>query len=96
MVNNSVVLAVAFQIHYYTILTKSADKTWAQMNATIWDQYVYHLSTDRYEVPLTVNQNRVESKHYCNLNPIPGPSRPRTATKRQRLRNDRESRSSLS
>lgn len=36
--NHSVVLAVAFQIHYYIILTNSADKTWAQMNASIWDQ----------------------------------------------------------
>lgn len=39
MMNNySVIIAVAFQIHYYNVLAKSADKTWAQMNASIWDQ----------------------------------------------------------
>lgn len=38
LITNSVVIAVAFQIHYYIILVRSADKTWAQMNASIWDQ----------------------------------------------------------
>jgi hypothetical protein len=35
---NSVILSVAFQIHYYGIVVSSSDKTWAQMNASIWDQ----------------------------------------------------------
>lgn len=46
-----VVLAVAFQIRYYLILTKSSDKTWAQMNASIWDQAVLNLSIIATSIP---------------------------------------------
>ncbi|PCG92746.1 Hypothetical protein PENO1_072980 [Penicillium occitanis (nom. inval.)] len=46
-----VVIAVAFQIHYYIILTNSADKTWAQMNASIWDQAVLNLSIIATSIP---------------------------------------------
>uniref|UniRef100_A0A093VNT6 Rhodopsin domain-containing protein n=1 Tax=Talaromyces marneffei PM1 TaxID=1077442 RepID=A0A093VNT6_TALMA len=46
-----VVIAVAFQIHYYIILTESTDKTWAQMNASIWDQAVLNLSIIATSVP---------------------------------------------
>jgi hypothetical protein len=46
-----VVIAVAFQIHYYLIATEAADKTWAQMNASIWDQAVLNLSIIATSIP---------------------------------------------
>ncbi|OKL59749.1 hypothetical protein UA08_04917 [Talaromyces atroroseus] len=46
-----VIVAVAFQIHYYDVVVTSSDKTWEQLYASIWDQAVLNLSIIATSIP---------------------------------------------
>lgn len=46
-----VCIATAIQIHYFSILVKSTDKTWANINSSLWDQAMMNLSIIATAIP---------------------------------------------
>jgi len=45
------IIPIAFQIHYYNVLSNATDKTWAMTNASIWDQAVLNVSIIFTSIP---------------------------------------------